>query len=319
MAAGRSDYGDTACGQGRGQFMSRNAVTLIASAVTLGTGIFWGFYWLPVRALAEMGLIGAWGTLAITLAAAGLLFPFAPASRRQLAAADPLALASIALGGAAFALYSVGFLYGRVAIIILLWFLSPVWSTLIGRYLMGWPTPRLRVAAIAVGLAGLALMLGRDGQAPLPHGVGEWMSLVGGVLWSFSTTGIRTKSDIAPLPAAFIFAVGATLATLVLAPMLRPLPTLAARDMAKAIGLAFATGGLWWGVSIAGLMWATVRLDPARVAILLMTEVLAGALSASFLANERLREAEMLGGALVLCAGVLEIWPARRSGRSGRA
>jgi drug/metabolite transporter (DMT)-like permease len=45
----------------------------------------------------------------------------------------------------------------------------------------------------------------------------------------------------------------------------------------------------------------------------LMTEVLTGALSAAFLANERLRGAEMLGGALVLCAGVLEIWPARRS------
>ena len=32
-----------------------------------------------------------------------------------------------------------------------------------GRYLMGWPTPRLRAAAIVVGLAGLALMLGGDG------------------------------------------------------------------------------------------------------------------------------------------------------------
>ena len=65
---------------------------------------------------------------------------------------------------------------------------------MIGRFVMGWPTPRLRVAAIVVGLAGLAMILGADGQAPLPRGVGEWMSLVGGVLWSISTTGIRTKS-----------------------------------------------------------------------------------------------------------------------------
>jgi drug/metabolite transporter (DMT)-like permease len=283
--------------------MARNVVTPLASPVTLWTGMFWGFYWLPVRALADLGLVGAWGTLVITLAAAAVLFPFALAGRRRLAAVDPLALASILLGGAAFALYSVGFLYGRVAIIILLWFLSPVWSTLIGRYLMGWPTPRLRVAAIVVGLTGLALMLGGDGQAPFPRGVGEWMSLVGGVLWSFSTTGIRTKSEIDPLLAAFVFAVGAALAALILAPFLGPLPRLPAYDTAKAIGLALATGGLWWGASMAGLMWATMRLDPARVAILLMTEVLTGALSASFLANERLRGAEMLGGALVLCAG----------------
>ncbi len=44
-----------------------------------------------------------------------------------------------------------------------------------------------------------------------------------------------------------------------------------------------------------------------------MTEVLAGALSAPFLANEQLRNFEMLGGALVICAGVLEIWPVRYS------
>ena len=293
--------------------MSRYGVKFVASAVTLATGTFWGVYWLPVRLLAEMGLTGAWGTLAITLAAAGALFPFALANRRRLATADPLALASIALGGAAFALYSVGFLYGRVAIIILLWFLSPVWSTLIGRYLMGWPTPRLRGAAIVVGLAGLVAMLGADGQAPWPRSLGEWMSLVGGVLWSFSTTGIRTKSDVDPASAAFVFALGAAFATLVLAPLLGPLPRLVTHDAADAIGLALVTGALWWGASIAGLMWATVRLDPARVAILLMTEVLAGALSAAVLANERLRDAEMLGGALVLIAGVLEIWPTRRS------
>ena len=293
--------------------MSKHFVTLFASAVTVWTGMFWGVYWLPVRALADMGLAGAWGTLAITLAAAAVLAPFALADRRRLAEVDPLALVSIALGGAAFALYSVGFLYGRVAIIILLWFLSPVWSTLIGRFIMRWPTPRLRVAAIVVGLAGLVLILGANGQAPWPRGVGEWMSLVGGVLWSISTTGIRTKSDIDPLPAAFVFAIGATVAALALAPMLAPSPSLDAHDAARMIGLGLATGGLWWGASIAGLMWATTRLDPARVAILLMTEVLAGALSAAFLADERLRAAEMAGGILVLCAGVLEIWPTRRA------
>ncbi len=293
--------------------MARKSVDLLASAITLGTGLFWGVYWMPVRALGAVGLGGAWGTLAITLAAAIALGPFALASRPRIASADRLALASIALGGAAFALYSAGFLYGRVTIIILLWFLSPVWSTLIGRYLMGWPTPPLRLAAIAVGLAGLLVMLGGDGQAPMPRSAGEWMSLAGGVLWSFSTTGIRAKADLGPIAAAFVFAAGATVATLVLAPLLAPLPAVALANAARAFGIAFATGGLWWGASIAGLMWAAMRLDPARVAILLMTEVLAGALSAAVFANERLQAFELVGGALVLFAGVLEIWPTGKS------
>ncbi|QSP95177.1 DMT family transporter [Marinobacter salinisoli] len=291
--------------------MTHDRHTLLASAIVLVTGILWGIYWLPVRALGDMGLTGAWGTVAITLATVLLLLPFAVKHRRQLRRVHPVALISIALGGAAFTLYSVGFMYGRVAIIILLWFLSPVWSTLIGRYLMGWPTPRLRIVAIAVGLAGLFVMLGADGGMPLPQGIGEWMALAAGILWAFSTTGIRVKSNIEAMPSTFIFAVGAAVTALILAPLLEPLPSLALAETPPVVGLALLTGGLWWGLNLVGLMWATARLEPARVCILLMSEVLFGAVSAAVLAGEALHPAEVAGGVIVLVAGLLEVLPVR--------
>lgn len=288
---------------------------LVATAIVFGTGAFWGFYWLPVRALTDLGLPGAWGTVAITFAATVVLSPVAFVNWRSYSQSSPVALLSVALGGAAFALYSVGFVYGRVAIIILLYFLTPIWSTLIGRYVMGWATPRLRVLAIAVGLAGLTVMLSANGEVPLPKGVGEWMALLAGLLWSISTTGIRAKSTLRPIEAAFIFAFGATIAALVLAPFLEAWPgrTLL-EDLWQILGLAFVTGAIWWVLSIASLMWATVRLEPARVGILLMAEVLVGALSAAVLANEHLTFVEIVGGAMVLCAGILEVWPVRRTG-----
>jgi drug/metabolite transporter (DMT)-like permease len=287
--------------------------TVLATAIVVATGVLWGFYWLPVRALTGMGLPGAWGTVAITLAAALVLTPLALARGRRLRTADPVALVAVALGGAAFALYSVGFVYGRVAIIILLYFLTPVWSTLIGRYVMGWHTPRLRLVAIAVGLAGLATMLGAGGEAPVPQGAGEWMSLLAGLLWSVSTTGIRAKPDLAPPEAAFVFAVGATVAALALAPFLEPWPdSLAVWQDGRILAVALATGTVWWVLSIIGLMWATVRLEPARVGILLMSEVLIGAASAAILAGEHLSPVEILGGGLVLIAGLVEVWPERR-------
>lgn len=293
--------------------MHYDRVTLLATAIVVGTGALWGFYWLPVRSLNVMGLPGAWGTVAITLAATVVLSPIAFTGRRKFASSNRAALISVALGGAAFALYSVGFVYGRVAIIILLYFLTPVWSTLIGRYVMGWHTPRLRILAIGVGLAGLAAMLSADGDLPLPRGAGEWMALSAGMLWSVATTGIRARSDLGPVEAAFIFALGATAAALVLAPFLEPWPGgVLTEDLGGIIGLTFATGGLWWVLSIAGLMWATVRLEPARVGILLMTEVVVGAASAAMLAGEHLDRLEIVGGVLVLCASVLEVWPARR-------
>ncbi|TPW28201.1 DMT family transporter [Pararhizobium mangrovi] len=287
--------------------------TSLATAIVVFTGVLWGFYWLPVRSIADAGLPGAWGTVAITLAASLLVLPVAIGQRDRLVRADRLALVSIAVGGAAFALYSVGFVYGRVAIVILLYFLTPVWSTLIGRFVMGWPVRRLRLLAILVGLAGLVVMLGAGGEMPLPRGAGEWMALAAGLCWSVATTGMRSRSPLAPAPATFVFSMGAAITSLVLAPFFEPLPVgLGSSRLIEPVGLAFVAGGVWWGLSIASLMWATVRLEPVRVGILLMTEVIVGALSAALLAGELLSPLELAGGALVLLAGVLEVWPSKR-------
>jgi drug/metabolite transporter (DMT)-like permease len=287
------------------------SIPFIASAIVLITGIFWGIYWLPVRAIAELGLDGAWGTGAITLAAALFLLPFVLSQAPRLRSANRLGLASIALGGAAFALYSIGFLYGKVALVVLLWFFSPVWSVLIAKYLLRWHVPKLRYVAIALGLAGLFIMLGGDGGIPVPGSLGEWMAFIGGLIWALATAGMRLKSDLPPLPAAFVFALGATLTAIAFAPFLEPLPIIALSDLPLLTAQVLLTGGLWWGVSIAALMWATLRLDPARVGILLMTEVVFGAVTAAILAGESLSTSEMVGGALVILCGLLEVWPTK--------
>jgi len=285
--------------------------TMIASAIVLITGIFWGVYWIPVRAIAEIGLDGAWGTGAITLAAMVFLLPFVLARGPALRDANRVGLAAIVLGGAAFALYSIGFLYGKVALVVLLWFFSPVWSVLIAKYLLRWQVPKLRLVAIAVGLAGLFIMLGGDGGIPVPGSLGEWMAFVGGLIWAFATAGMRLKSDVAPAPAAFVFALGAAVTSFLFAPFLEPLPHIVTADLASLVVQVVLTGGLWWGLSIAALMWATVRLDPARVGILLMTEVVFGAMTAAIFAGESLSASEMIGGALVILCGLLEVWPTK--------
>ena len=291
--------------------------SFLASAIVLATGMFWGIYWLPVRAIADLGLDGAWGTGAITLAAVLFLLPFALAKKGALREANLVGVASVALGGGAFALYSIGFLYGKVALVVLLWFFSPVWSVLIAKYLLRWQVPKLRLIAIAVGLCGLFIMLGGDGGIPIPGSLGEWMAFVGGLLWALATAGMRLKSQLPPAPAALLFALGAAATSFLFAPFLEPVPRVALSDLSTMVANVLLTGGLWWGASIAALMWATVRLDPARVGILLMTEVIFGAVTATIFAGESLSPSEMIGGSLVILCGLLEVWPTKaESGRS---
>jgi drug/metabolite transporter (DMT)-like permease len=298
--------------------MTQERSNAIATLVVAGFGLLWGFYWVPVRAMVDHGLPGAWGTVLSTLSAAVVLAPLVVPRWRVLLRADKVGLLSVAAGGAAFTLYSIGLVYGRVAIIILLYFLTPVWSVLIARYVMGWHTPALRIVAIFIGIAGLLVMLSAGGTLPMPRGVGEWMSLIAGILWAVGTTGIRVRSDLGVIPATFVFAIGATLAGLALAPFFEPFPALSLRDSGAGLkALVLATGVVWWGLSLAALMWATLRLDPARVGILMQTEVIVGAVSAALLAGEHLAPLEIVGGGMVVAAGLLEVWPVGRGRRRG--
>lgn len=74
---------------------------------------------------------------------------------------------------------------------------------------------------------------------------------------------------------------------------------------------------LWWVLSIAALMWAAVRLDPARLGILLMSEVAIGAATAAMFAGEGLSSSEVTGGALVILSGLLEVWPTKAVSKHG--
>ncbi|MXN17911.1 EamA family transporter [Pseudooceanicola sp. GBMRC 2024] len=292
--------------------MTQTRLSALATLVVLCSGLLWGLYWIPVRRLEAAGLQGAWGTLAITLVATALLLPGALRARRALASAPPLLLLALMLGGAAFTLYSVGFVYGRVAIVTLLYFLTPVWSTLIARLLLGQRQTLSRQLAIGTGLIGLAVMMSAGGGPPLPRAPGEWMGLIAGMLWALGASGLHGNRQLAPAPSAFVFALGAALSALALAPFLSPIDDSFPVSV-SVFGWLLAAGGLWWGLSIAALIWAAARLEPARVGLLLMSEVLVGAASAALLAHEPLSAPELLGGGLVLAAGLLEIAPRRRA------
>ncbi len=293
--------------------MDSKRTILLASLTVVGFGMLWGFYWLPLRQIDALGLSGPWGTVAIMVVAVLALLPWGWRGRRALLASHPMALASLVLGGCSLLFYSLGLLYGRVAIIVILFYLTPIWSTLIGRYLMGWPITGARVAALLAGVAGLVLMLGADGTVPLPRGLGEWLGLASGFFWAVASIGIKVKATAGPGESTFLFAVGALLGGLVLAPGLAPLPDLAGLAEPGKVGLwvVFA-GALWWAGSIVCLLWATTKLEPARVGILMISEVLVSVASAALIAGEYLSFTELLGGTLVLVAGVLEFLPARK-------
>ncbi len=282
--------------------------TLLASGLVVTAGSLWGLYWVPVRALSGAGWPGALGSVIIALIAGALLVPVVAARRFTWRAADRVGVLATAIGGSAFMLYSVGIVEARVAIVILLFYLTPVWTTLITRFVFGHAVHPIRYGVIVLGLLGLILTLGRGGFVPLPERAGEWYALLAGLFWSLGSIGISARSDLPAIESTFVFVIGALVTALILFGLNPTLPTADVWPPAvSSAAWAMAAGAVWWIASMIALVWATSYLEPARVGILLMSEVLVGVISAALFAGETMAGLQWLGGALLISAAVLDV------------
>ncbi|CCV09440.1 conserved membrane hypothetical protein [Mesorhizobium metallidurans STM 2683] len=280
---------------------------ITAHSVALLVPVMWGLYWIPARYVEASTGAGVWGTVYVVIVACVVLAPAAWRYRTSLYSSNRYALISTGLGGASFALYAAGLLYGSVAAVVL-YYLTPVWSVLIARLWLKQETSLTRYAAIVIGMVGIFLVLkGNNTGIPLPQEVGDWLGLGGGILWSIASTGIYIHSRLDSYSSNFVFSVGAFLSAVLLACVMAApsLETGHSIDYGTGIPAIIIIGVGWWAVALTGFLWAARLLEPTRLGIFMMTEVAAGAVSAALFAGEPYGVLMLVGTVLVIVAGLM--------------
>jgi drug/metabolite transporter (DMT)-like permease len=281
--------------------------TTASLALMLG-GALWGVIWIPIRALEGQGLPGAWPGMLIYAATLLLLFPLLVIRWRHILARFG-ALAFCGLGtGAAFSFYATSILLTDVVHAILLFYLTPVWGTLLGIALLGERLTLPRIAALCLGLGGLAVVLGGDAGLPWPRNTGDWLALAAGLAWAIGTFGIYRTKAIAVADQMLAFMVGALVVT-------GAILLLGGDTMGGAIAPMALISNAGWGLLIAFYvapmllltLWPATRLTPGRVGLLLMTDVIAAVASAAWLAGEPFGAREILGSLLMISAALVEV------------
>jgi drug/metabolite transporter (DMT)-like permease len=273
----------------------------------------WGLWWLPLRALAEAGLSGPALNAALYGIASVVLLPWVWRRRELIAAGGPLLLGAGGLFGGALVAWNLALIQGEVVRVTLLFYLAPVWATLLALVLLREPVGRLRVISVVLGLAGAAVLLGFARGLPLPRSLGDWLGLAAGVLFALSVTLVRKGEAISGLEQTMVSFVAAALLSLLL------LAATPARAPVGAGVLAWAAlAALAWLLPLTWLLlWGARFLEPGRVSLLLLLEVAVAALSAALLAGEPFGLREASGCLLILAAGALEgaaeLRPARRA------
>jgi drug/metabolite transporter (DMT)-like permease len=286
------------------KFLRNPATPAIAIAGSAG---IWGLWWIPVRALDERGLTGDWASLALYGAAAAAMLPVLAWRLKGGHRPDRVAVVSGLLFGAMMVAWNHALIHGEVVRVTLLFYLAPIWGTLFGFLILGdKPTPR-RIAGIVLGIGGAAVILGAGWeQLPLPRDRSDWLSLFAGVSFAASATIMRKAGGTGEAERTFMTYLLATLLALAAAMFApggaAPQPgwTGNALPLAAAVSVFMLLPVTWL------LVWGSGRLDPGRVAILLLFEVLAAAVSAAILTDEPFGAPTFIGGALILTAAALE-------------
>ena len=276
-------------------------------AVTIGAAI-WGIYWLPLRYIEGQGMTGLWAVVLASTVPLVVLLPLLIWSFMRSRYKLPVVLLIALLSGCALTFYSTGLIYTTVVRATLLFYLTPVWSTTIGIFALNESVKWNRWAAIVCGLAGLYFIVGGIGSESQEINIGDYFGLASGLCWGLAAVLIKRNQDISVIAMAswqHLFAFLIALLCCFLLIGFEQVPELSLW-LNSAPPMVFYS---WFGLvpSMFAIFWASSRLFPGRVGILMMTEVLVAVISAAWLLDEPVPLMEWFGVLLILTAGVLEV------------
>lgn len=282
---------------------SRQSQKLFPVLSLLVAAVLWGVSWYPLRLLDEAGFSGLWISVIIYGAPMiiGLIvcFRVLPAIKRH-----PWLLLIVALGnGWCNVSFIVAVLDGEVMRVLLLFYLSPLWTTVLGWVFLGEHLSRLSLVTLVIAMVGAIVMLWNPSiGAPWPTNAADWLAISSGMAFSLANVSLRKLQDISLRIKTVTSWTGVTIIALLwIAAIDHPLPSVA--------------GEAWLWVTLLGpivvlvmtfsVFYGVTNLPVYRSAIILLFELVVGAISSQLLTHEVITTREWVGGSLIVLAAYL--------------
>ena len=269
----------------------------------LAGAAMWGVVWYPMRLLEHAGLSGVWLTLFLYLASAVVGVVLAWRHLRWIPR-HPWVLLGLALSaGWTNLAFILAVLDGNVMRVLLLFYLSPVWAVLLGWLFLKETLSRYTVGILVVAVIGAVMMLQRPGEPwPWPSSASDWYALSSGFAFAVSNIFVRYGEAIPVSVKGLVSWAGVTL----LAAIMIAFGNTAAP--ALTVGLVFGVIMLAvFGMIVMTLLvqYGVSNMPVHRSAIILLFELVAGAVSQQLLTDESMKLTEWGGGLLVVVAAAM--------------
>ena len=286
----------------------------ISFALLIAAGM-WGLFWIPQRALEAGGLTGGWATIS------QMVIPFAmllPISLWRLYKGQSFGLEYPLIGllfGGGIACYANSFLLTDVVRALILFYITPVWTTIFEIVFLRQIPRFYRYITLVLALSGVWIVFGQEGVIPLPQNSGDWIALLGGILIAASAVRMEIKKPEGIYPILFSFFFYGGIFTLIQSYFLSDY-------LGDAPSIESWVAMMPWLILIAILfhiptniviLGAPSRIGAGIFSIIILFEIVVGTFSAAILTDELIGWREILGSSFIIFAGLTEIIFASRT------
>ena len=280
----------------------------IAIALAISAGA-WGIYWLPQRILEEGGLTGGWGTIAQMVIGVLLLTPIS-IWRKFKGRTSGLELPFTGfLIGSGFICYALSFLLTDVVRALILFYMTPVWTTIFEILFLKKRPGLERILTLLLALGGLWIVFSKQTIFPLPENSGDWLAFAGGILFAGGMIRLEVVKYDGVFPLIYSFFVYGAIfnifAGFLLSEYLGSMPgTDAFVSMASFLIIISVFYFIPTGIVI---LWSPSKLGAGLCSILFLSEIIVGVISSSILTDEPFGWREIIGSSMIVIGGVLAV------------
>ncbi len=272
------------------------------AALLIGASL-WGVIWYPMRLLEAAGLGGVWLTLTLYGAALVASLPFTARSIPEFGQRPVLLILLMLASGWTNIAFVEAVLEGNIVRVLLLFYLSPLWATLMGWLFLRERISRLGFASLVIAMSGALLMLWNPIlDRPWPQGKPDWMALSSGFAFALSNVVIRKMQDISIAAKSLsvwvgVMIVGVFMIAVFSLPMPHPSGSIFIGAVALGVAAILAMTVL--------VQYGVTHMPVHRSAVIALIELVAGAVSQQLLTHEVVTLMEWIGGGLIVAGAYL--------------
>jgi drug/metabolite transporter (DMT)-like permease len=266
--------------------------------------VVWGVIWYPYRLMAEAGISGIYSSLFVFLLTLAIALPYFFITKKKIVIGSKDFWLLSFVAGYTNISYVLAVIDGEVVRVMLLFYLSPVWTIFLSHFMLNEDTQRKHYIAALISLLGAFVMLWQPNYFVRLDSKSDWLALSSGIGFAMTNVITRKYQHMSINQKALAIWIGVIIVAIIcimfdkgtMPPLdfLKPLDALIA--IAIALCLFFSTLLVQFGVT---------QIKAVEASSFFLFEILVAAISSYLLVGETITNKEWLGGIMIIIGVML--------------